>query len=178
MGALFSLPVLLLTPTMALASEADIVLPYLTAEQSSMLTFGIFVCVLGMLFGLYQYKKVLKIRAHQSMLDVAATIYETCKTYLIQQGKFLVLLFCFIAFCIAFYFGYLQRMPIGSVMFILMWTVIGILGSYMVAWYGIRMNTKANSRTAFASLEGKPLKVLNIGLDAGMSIGVLLVSVE
>ena len=178
MGALFSLPVLLLTPTMALASEADIVLPYLTAEQSSMLTFGIFVCVLGMLFGLYQYKKVLKIRAHQSMLDVAATIYETCKTYLIQQGKFLILLFAFIAFCIAFYFGYLQKMPIGSVMFILMWTVIGILGSYVVAWYGIRMNTKANSRTAFASLEGKPLKVLNIGLDAGMSIGVLLVSVE
>ena len=163
---------------MAWASEADIVLPYLTAKQSSILTFGIFVCILGMLFGLYQYKKVLKMRAHQSMLDVAATIYETCKTYLIQQGKFLVLLFCFIAFCIAFYFGYLQRMPIGSVMFILMWTVIGILGSYMVAWYGIRMNTKANSRTAFASLERKPLKVLNIGLDAGMSIGVLLVSVE
>ena len=178
LGGLFGFGTVLFTPTMALASEADIVLPYLTAEQSSMLTFGIFVCVLGMLFGLYQYKKVLKIRAHQSMLDVAATIYETCKTYLIQQGKFLILLFAFIAFCIAFYFGYLQKMPIGSVMFILMWTVIGILGSYVVAWYGIRMNTKANSRTAFASLEGKPLKVLNIGLDAGMSIGVLLVSVE
>ena len=112
------------------------------------------------------------------MLDVAETIYQTCRTYLIQQGKFLMILFAFIAVCIAFYFGFLSKMPVGSVLFILMWTVIGILGSYSVAWYGIRMNTLANSRVAFASLERKPLKILNIALDAGMSIGMLLVCVE
>lgn len=112
------------------------------------------------------------------MLDVANTIYETCKTYLIQQGKLLCILFIFIGLSIAFYFGFLQRMPPSGVLLILAWTIIGILGSYSVAWYGIRMNTLANSRTAFASLEGKPLKILNIALDAGMSIGVLLVCVE
>jgi K(+)-stimulated pyrophosphate-energized sodium pump len=112
------------------------------------------------------------------MLDVAHIIFETCKTYLIQQGKFLLILFAFIAICIAFYFGYLQHMEAGGVLLILSWTVIGILGSYGVAWFGIRMNTLANSRMAFASLEKKPLKLLNIPLEAGMSIGVLLVSVE
>jgi K(+)-stimulated pyrophosphate-energized sodium pump len=131
-----------------------------------------------MLFGLYQFNKVKKLEAHPAMLDVANTIYETCKTYLIQQGKFLAILFAFIGVCIAFYFGFLQQMPVGGVLFILMWTVIGILGSYSVAWYGIRMNTLANSRTAFAGLTRKPLKVLNIALDAGMSIGLLLVCVE
>jgi len=136
------------------------------------------VCILGMLFGLYQFNKVKKLEAHPAMLDVANTIYETCKTYLIQQGKFLAILFAFIGVCIAFYFGFLQQMPVGGVLFILMWTVIGILGSYSVAWYGIRMNTLANSRTAFAGLTRKPLKVLNIALDAGMSIGLLLVCVE
>lgn len=131
-----------------------------------------------MIFGFYQFKQVQKIRAHQSMLDVSQTIYETCKTYLIQQGKFLAVLFIIIGVCIAFYFGFLQEMQIGNVLFILMWTVIGILGSYSVAWYGIRMNTLANSRVAFNSLERKPLRMLNIALDAGMSIGVLLVCVE
>lgn len=178
LGGLLSLPALLLWPTMALAGEANLVIPQLTSSQNNLLLAGIVVCILGMLFGLYQFTKVKKLRAHQSMLDVANTIYETCKTYLIQQGKFLLILFAFIGFCIAFYFGFLQQMPIGGVLFILMWTVIGILGSYSVAWYGIRMNTLANSRTAFAGLERKPLKVLNIALDAGMSIGVLLVSVE
>jgi K(+)-stimulated pyrophosphate-energized sodium pump len=131
-----------------------------------------------MFFGLFQFMKVRRLPAHQSMLDVANTIYETCKTYLIQQGKFLLILFAFIGVCIAFYFGFLERTPISGVLIILGWTVIGILGSYSVAWYGIRMNTLANSRTAFAGLEKKPLKVLNIALDAGMSIGVLLVCVE
>jgi K(+)-stimulated pyrophosphate-energized sodium pump len=112
------------------------------------------------------------------MLDVANTIYETCKTYLTQQGKFLGILFVFIGACIAFYFGILEGMEIGKVLFILGWTVVGILGSYGVAWYGIRMNTLANSRMAFSALERKPLKLLNIPLDAGMSIGVVLICVE
>ena len=178
LGGLLSLPVLMLSPSMAFASEANLAIPQLENSQESLLILGIIVCILGMLFGLYQYKKVEKYQAHKSMLDVANTIYETCKIYLIQQGKFLVVLFVIIGLCIAFYFGVLSQMPIGSVLFILMWTVIGILGSYSVAWYGIRMNTLANSRTAFSSLERKPLKVLNIALDAGMSIGTMLVCVE
>ncbi|MGS0763984.1 sodium-translocating pyrophosphatase [Syntrophomonas curvata] len=178
LGSLFSLPVLLLTPALAVASEANLVIPNLNQHQNNLLLIGIVVCILGMLFGLYQFNKVKKLEAHPAMLDVANTIYETCKTYLIQQGKFLAILFAFIGLCIAFYFGFLQQMPIGSVLFILMWTIIGILGSYSVAWYGIRMNTLANSRTAFAGLTRKPLKVLNIALDAGMSIGLLLVCVE
>lgn len=178
MGMFASLMMLLAYPAVALAGEANLVLPVLDSSQSNLLIIGIVVCILGMLFGLYQYKRVEKFQAHKSMLEVAATIYETCKTYLIQQGRLLIILFAFIAICIAFYFGFLQEMPVSSVLLILAWTIIGILGSYSVAWYGIRMNTLANSRTAFASLERKPLKVLNIALDAGMSIGVLLVCVE
>lgn len=176
--SLFSLAVLLLTPAIAAASEANLKIPNLSQEQNNLLLYGIVVCILGMLFGLYQFIKVKKIRAHKSMLDVADIIYETCKTYLIQQGKLLSILFLFIGICIAFYFGFLQETPLGGVLLILTWTIIGILGSYSVAWYGIRMNTLANSRTAFTSLETKPLKLLNIALDAGMSIGVLLVCVE
>jgi len=178
LSSLLSLPMLMLSPSLAFASEAELAIPQLEASQESLLILGIAVCILGMLFGLYQYKKVEKYQAHKSMLDVANTIYETCKIYLIQQGKFLIALFIIIGLCIAFYFGILSKMPFGSVLFILMWTVIGILGSYSVAWYGIRMNTLANSRTAFSSLEKKPLKVLNTALDAGMSIGTMLVSVE
>ena len=178
LGGLLSLPLLLFTPAIAFASEADLVIPQLESSQESLLVLGMLVCVLGMLFGFYQYKKVEKYAAHKNMLDVANTIYETCKIYLIQQGKFLIILFAIIGVCIAFYFGFLSKMPIGSVLFILMWTIIGILGSYSVAWYGIRMNTLANSRTAFSSLERKPLKVLNTALDAGMSIGTMLVCVE
>jgi len=175
---LLSLTMLLLTPAIVAASEANLKITNLSQEQNSLLLYGIFVCVLGMIFGFYQFIKVKKIRAHQSMLDVANIIYETCKTYLIQQGKLLCILFAFIGICIAFYYGFLQETPLSGVLFILVWTVIGILGSYTVAWYGIRMNTLANSRTAFVSLEKKPLKLLNIALDAGMSIGVLLVCVE
>ena len=106
------------------------------------------------MFGLYQFLKVKKIRAHQSMLDVANVIFETGKTYLIQQGKFLAMLFLFIGSAVAFYFGWLSEanFGIGGVLMILGWTVVGILGSYSVAWFGIRMNTLANSRMAFASL--------------------------
>ncbi len=176
--SLFSLAMLSLTPAIAAASEANLKIPNLSQEQNNLLLLGILVCVLGMVFGFYQFVKVKRMRAHQSMLDVANIIYETCKTYLIQQGKLLCILFAFIGICIAFYYGFLQETPLSGVLLILAWTIIGILGSYTVAWYGIRMNTLANSRTAFVSLEKKPLKLLNIALDAGMSIGVLLVCVE
>jgi len=165
-------------PFLTTASEADLKIPNLKESQNNLLIFGLLICILGLLFGLYQFMRVKKQKAHQSMLDVAHTIFETCKTYLIQQGKFLILLEVFIAACIAFYFGYLQGMPFGGVLIVLGWSVVGILGSYSVAWFGIRMNTLANSRMAFASLERKPLKLLNIPLDSGMSIGVMLVSVE
>ncbi|MGH2574560.1 MAG: sodium/proton-translocating pyrophosphatase, partial [Ignavibacteria bacterium] len=163
---------------MVYAGEADLEIPELTSSQNDLLIYGFLICVLGMVFGLYQFLMVKRLRAHQSMLDVAQTIFETCKTYLIQQGKFLLILFVFIAACIAFYFGYLQHKSLGGVLLILGWTVIGILGSYGVAWFGIRMNTLANSRMAFASLERKPLKLHDIPLQSGMSIGVMLVSVE
>ena len=164
-------------PAFACASEADTVLPDLSQKYSYMYA-GIVVCILGLMFGFYQFLKVKKIKAHSCMLDVANTIYETCKTYLVQQGKFLALLLLFIGACIAFYFGYLQNKGVSGVLLILLWTVIGIMGSYCVAWYGIRMNTLANSRMAFSSLEKKPLKLLSIPLDAGMSIGVILICVE
>ncbi len=169
---------LLLTPVISFAGEADLVLPKLSKDQSSLLTWGILICVLGFLFGLYQFMNVKKNKAHKAMLDVSETIFETCKTYLIQQGKFIVILFLFIAACVAFYFGFLQHSGVKGVLLILFWTVVGIMGSYGVAWFGIRMNTLANSRMAFASLEKKPLKLLNIPLEAGMSIGVVLICVE
>ena len=177
MSTVLGLILTMLVPAFACASEADTVLPDLTEKYNYMYV-GIIVCILGLMFGLYQFIKVKKIKAHSSMLEVANTIYETCKTYLVQQGKFLALLLLFIGVCIAFYFGYLQNKGVSGVLLILFWTVIGILGSYCVAWYGIRMNTLANSRMAFSSLEKKPLKLLSIPLDAGMSIGVILICVE
>src|SRR5699024_7190898 len=115
---------------------------------------------------------------HPVMEQVGTTIFETCKTYLVQQGKFLIVLEILIALCIAYYFGVLEKMGVKSVLLILLWSVIGILGSYLVAWFGIRMNTLANARTSFLVLKSKPLNCLNVPLKAGMSIGVLLVSVE
>lgn len=177
--AMLSLLLLIfISPEMALANESNLKIPELTSGQNSLLLMGLGVCLLGMFFGFYQFTRVRALRAHESMLEVSNTIFETCKTYLIQQGKFLVILFVFIGCSIAFYFGYLQDTSAGGVLLILSWTVVGILGSYGVAWYGIRMNTLANSRMAFSSLERKPLKLLNIPLDAGMSIGVLLICVE
>jgi K(+)-stimulated pyrophosphate-energized sodium pump len=168
----------ILMPVLIFAGDEDLTIPKLTANQNNLLLFGFLICFLGMLFGFYQYRKVRKLRAHSSMLDVAKVIFETCKTYLIQQGKFLIILFLFIGLCIAFYFGGLKHNSFGGVLLILSWTVVGILGSYGVAWFGIRMNTLANSRMAFASLERKPIKLLNIPLDSGMSIGVMLICVE
>ncbi len=160
------------------ASEADLAIPVLNAAQNNLLMIGFLVCFAGMAFGYMQYLKVKKLPAHKSMLDVAEIIFQTCKTYLLQQGKLLLVLFVFIGVCIFYYFGFLQHMGMKDVLLILAWTVVGILGSYGVAWFGIRMNTLANARMAFASLEGKPIKLLNIPLTAGMSIGVLLVCVE
>jgi len=162
----------------AFASDTDLKIPALEPNQNNLLMMGLIVCLLGLGFGLFQFFKVKKLKAHKSMLDVAQIIYETCKTYLFQQGKFLLILFVFIAVCMGFYFGFLQHMTPGGVALILGWTVVGILGSYGVAFFGIRMNTLANSRMAFASLERKPIKLLNIPLDAGMSIGVMLICVE
>ncbi|MGC9975334.1 MAG: sodium-translocating pyrophosphatase [Syntrophales bacterium] len=167
---LFAIPVL--------ASEAELNIPELTSHQNNLLMIGFLICFAGLGFGLYQYSKVKALPAHKSMLDISEIIFQTCKTYLIQQGKLLIVLEVFIGTCIVYYFGALQHMGLNGVLIILAWSVVGILGSYGVAWFGIRMNTLANSRMAFASLEGKPIKLLDIPLTAGMSIGVLLVCVE
>jgi len=168
----------------AFASEADLKVPDVWKAQDGTATWlliGVIISILGVIFGLAIFLKEQANKVHKSMKDIGSLIFETCKTYLIQQGKFLILLEVFIGACIAFYFGFLNqatRGSFGSVALILAFSVIGILGSYGVAWFGIRMNTIANARTAFASLERNPLKVLSIPLRSGMSIGVLLVSVE
>lgn len=177
--ALFVVMLLGISP--ALASEADLVVPSIKAANPfyfNLLVIGMAVSFVGLIFGFIEFMRVKKLEVHSAMADVGNTIFETCKTYLVQQGKFLFCLEVLIGLCIAFYFGYLQKMPITDVAIILAWSVIGILGSYAVAWFGIRMNTLANARTAFASLKGNPLNILNIPLKAGMSIGVCLVSVE
>jgi K(+)-stimulated pyrophosphate-energized sodium pump len=174
----FQLAIFIFSPSLVFAGEQNLKIPVLADAQSQILIWGLLVCILGMGFGFYQFLKVKKLRAHKSMLDVAAIIFETCKTYLLQQAKLLTVLFLFIAACVSFYFGYLQHNTVGGVLLILSWTVIGILGSYSVAWFGIRMNTLANSRMAFSSLERKPIKLSSIPLDAGMSIGVVLISLE
>ena len=168
----------LLVPMSAFASELDLKLPTLDPGQRQLLMVGIGVCLLGMAFGFVMFLQVKKMPAHKSMLDVSHIIYETCKAYLLKQGQLLIILEVFIGACIVYYFGVLQHMDAMRVVTILAFSVLGILGSYSVAWFGIRMNTYANSRTAFASLEGKPLKVYEIPLQAGMSIGVLLICVE
>lgn len=163
------------------ASEADLVVPSIKDANPDFYTYlliGIGISVIGLVFGFVEFFRIKKLDVHSKMAEVGNTIFETCKTYLVQQGKFLFVLEVLIGLCIAFYFGYLQHMPLNHVLIILAWSVIGILGSYAVAWFGIRMNTLANARTAFVSLKGNPLNILNIPLKAGMSIGVCLVSVE
>ena len=185
MKKIIAILIVLMFPAKILASEADLVIPDAIKEQN-ILYWGFLITIAGLFFGFYQFVRVKKIRAHESMLDVAQVIYETSKTYLIQQGKFILILFAFIGTAVAFYFGFLSKDPVtgenlfgvGGVLMILGWTVLGILGSYAVAWFGIRMNTLANSRMAFASLERKPIKLSNIPLNAGMSIGVVLISLE
>src|SRR5215831_16112527 len=139
---------------------------------------GLLIAILGMVFGLLIYQKLKNMPVHSSMRDISELIYETCKTYLQTQGRFLMILELFIGAAIIFYFGFLRHLELTSVIVILVFSVIGILGSYSVAWFGIRVNTFANSRTAFASLRGKPYPCYFIPLEAGMSIGMLLISVE
>src|SRR5499426_3460778 len=144
----------------------------------SLLLAGLVVCALGLLFGVVIYKQLRSLPVHASMRDISELIYETCKTYLITQGKFLLILEAFIGVIIVLYFGLLLRFDALKVVIILAFSLIGIGGSYGVAWFGMRINTFANSRTAFASLEGKPFPVYAIPLKAGMSVGMLLISVE
>ncbi len=141
------------------------------------LLFGLVVCVLGLLFGAWTYAGVKKLPVHRSMADVSALIYETCKAYLVQQGKFLMILLAFIAAVIVFYF-WLTGLEIWKIAVILVFSLIGMAGSYGVAWYGIRINTLANSRTAFAALRGKAFGVYEIPLRSGMSVGMMLIAVE
>ena len=178
--------VLFLTAPMAFAGEADIKLPDLSQVSFmggalgglTILNVGLLICVIGMIFGWIQYVQTKNLPSHQAMLDVSNTIWETCKTYLFQQGKFLAGLWILIAICIVYYFVGLQGNTFGAVSMILFCSVMGILGSYGVAWFGIRINTVANSRAAFASLSGNPLSMVNICLRSGMSVGLLLVSIE
>ena len=146
--------------------------------STRILYWGFLIVILGLLFGFWQFNRVKKLKAHKSMLEIGNVIFKTCSTYLKQQGKFLIVLFIFIGAAIALYFGVLSHMSLGSVCLVLAWTIIGILGSYGVAWFGVRMNTYANSRMAFASLRRKPLELLNIPLRAGMSIGIVLICIE
>ena len=172
---------LLMISAPAFASEADLVVPEIAKHYPlghTLLLWGLGVSVLGLIFGLIAFLQVKKNEVHDCMAAVGNTIFETCKTYLVQQGKFLIALEILIGLCIAFYFGGLAKMGWTGVLIILAFSVIGILGSYAVAWFGIRMNTLANSRTAFTALKGNPLNILNLPLKAGMSIGVVLVSIE
>jgi K(+)-stimulated pyrophosphate-energized sodium pump len=184
MKRITSLLALIVLPLIGFSSEADLKIPEEIKSQN-LLYYGFIVTFLGLLFGLYQFMQVRKLPAHKSMLEIADVIYSTCKAYLKQQGKFLAILFLFIGAAVAGYFGFLAKdengvslFGIGGVLLILSWTVVGILGSYAVAAFGIRMNTLANARMAFASLKRDPLKLLNIPLNAGMSIGVVLICVE
>ena len=168
------------------ASEADLTLPEFrdisffngAVTGQALLLWGSIIVILGLLFGLFQALRIKKFPVHRAMKNVANTIYETCKTYLLQQGKFLLILFIIIGAVICFYFGGLNSMPVSRILLILLWTILGIGGSYAVAWFGIRINTWANCRTSFASLQGKPWPVVKLPLQSGMSVGLLLITIE
>jgi K(+)-stimulated pyrophosphate-energized sodium pump len=166
------------------AGEAHLILPdldqatFFGASGRTLLMSGLGVCALGLVFGLVTYMQLRNLPVHKSMLEVSELIWETCKTYLFTQGKFLLILEAFIGAVIVLYFGVLDRMEPFKVFVILLFSIIGIAGSYSVAWYGIRVNTFANSRTAFASLRGNSYPCYQIPLRAGMSIGMVLISVE
>jgi K(+)-stimulated pyrophosphate-energized sodium pump len=185
-------------PAHAPGGEANLVLPDLTnpaitflgMSGHSLLMIGLLVCAVGLLFGVLTYVQLQRMPVHKSMRDVSELIYETCKAYLAQQGRFLMLLWIFIGAIVAVYFGILaphvdpstgaveHGMPLVKVLVILLFSLIGMAGSFAVAWFGIRVNTFANSRAAFASLRGKPFPCYAIPLKAGMSIGMALISVE
>jgi K(+)-stimulated pyrophosphate-energized sodium pump len=151
---------------------------FLGIDGHRLLMIGLLFCLFGLGFGMTIYMRLKNLPVHRSMREISELIYETCKTYLVTQGKFLMVLWAFIAAVIALYFGVLRHFEIQRVFIILLFSVVGIAGSYGVAWFGIRVNTFANSRTAFASLPGKPYPVYQIPLEAGMSIGMMLISVE
>jgi K(+)-stimulated pyrophosphate-energized sodium pump len=171
-------------PGEAPGGEANLKLPdlsqvkFLNVDGHTLLLVGIAFCIFGLIFGLVIYSRLKRLPVHRSMLDISELIYETCKTYLVTQGKFLLLLWAFIAVIILLYFGLLLHYEAVRVAIILLFSIVGIAGSYGVAWFGIRVNTFANSRTAFAGLRGKPYPIYQIPLEAGMSIGMMLISVE
>ncbi len=173
-------------PSVVRASEADIKIPDLSKVSffngslsgTNVLMIGLVVCVLGVVYGWLQYIQTKKLPVHATMSAVSQIIWETCKTYLFQQGKFLAALWALIAVCMIYYFGVLSELSGGHVVMILLASILGILGSYGVAWFGIRINTVANSRTAFSALQGNPLATLLIPLKSGMSVGLLLVATE
>src|SRR5205814_4694250 len=168
----------------AAGGEASLVLPDLSTVDfhgingRTLLMGGLTICALGLLFGLATFVQLKNLPVHASMLEVSELIYETCKTYLVTQGKFILLLELFIGAIMVIYFGVLRHFDSAKVLVILVFSLIGIGGSYGVAWFGIRVNTYANSRTAFASLRGKPFPTYQIPLKAGMSIGTMLISTE
>src|SRR5439155_2777144 len=161
--------------------EANLKLPDLSQvsfhgmDGHKLLLFGILFCLLGLAFGLVIYTRLKNLPVHKSMRGISELIYETCKTYLTTQGKFLLLLWVFIAIVIVLYFGWLRPIPPTSTTLpiILFFSLVGMGGSYAVAWFGIRVNTFANSRTAFAGLHGKPFPINRIPLEAGMSVGMM-----
>ena len=177
---------MILAVNQSFANEANLILPDLTLVSffgntitaKVLLEFGFFICIFGILFGLYHFFNIKNLPVHKSMKSISELIYETCKTYLISQGKFIIILEILLANIIVVYFGLLQHFGIVKVTMIVFCSIIGILGSYTVAWFGMRINTFANSRTAFASLRGKPFPLYSIPLCAGMSIGMLLISIE
>ncbi|MGH9488582.1 MAG: sodium-translocating pyrophosphatase [Terriglobales bacterium] len=166
------------------AGDAQLLVPnfhqgvFLDVSGTTILGWSLLICILGLLFGFFTYARLRDLPVHRSMREVSELIWETCKTYLITQGKFLAALEALIAVVILIYFGYFDHMGAAKVATIFAFSLLGILGSYAVAWYGIRVNTFANSRTAFASLSGKPYPVYSIPLSAGMSIGMVLISLE
>jgi K(+)-stimulated pyrophosphate-energized sodium pump len=168
----------------SVGGEANLKLPDLSQvtffgiDGHKLLMYGIVFCVFGLIFGMSIYVGLKNLPVHRTMREVSELIYETCKTYLITQGKFLMLLWAFIAATMILYFGVLLKYEVSRVVIILAFSVLGIAGSYGVAWFGIRVNTFANSRTAFAGLRGKPYPIYQIPLSAGMSIGMMLISVE
>ncbi|MEW5924891.1 MAG: sodium/proton-translocating pyrophosphatase, partial [Candidatus Zixiibacteriota bacterium] len=168
----------------SLASEADIVVPdlekadFFGVSGSTLLLGGFVICILGMIFGWFAYTGLKKLPVHKSMREISELIFETCKTYLLTQGRFILFLWVFIAIIMVIYFGWLRPVGAGNLIIILLFSLIGIGGSYSVAWFGIRINTFANSRSAFASLTGRAYPTYAIPLRAGISVGTLLISIE
>jgi K(+)-stimulated pyrophosphate-energized sodium pump len=186
LGFLTAAVMLLSNASVALAGEAELILPNLksvkflwnSVDGWTLLVWGLIICAFGIMFGLVQFLQIRAMKVHKSMLDISELIYETCKTYLFTQGKFIIILWAMVAVIIWVYFYWLRHFEAAKVILILICSLIGIGGSYTVAWFGMRINTMANSRSAFSSLKGKPFPVYAIPLKSGMSIGMLLISIE